>query len=138
MRPSIVGTTMAWVMRSSLATRTHSAASNDGRYMIRRPEYSELNTAETPAMWYGGTQMSCASSGEHPRNSTDEMMYETKCRCRSTAALGSEVVPLVNSSTATSSGLTKGCAPASPADPAPESDATDAANASTVTRRPPS
>ncbi len=65
---------MACVMRSSVATRTHSAASNVGRYMIRRPEYNDDSTAATPAMWYGGTQTSWASSGAHPRNSTDEMM----------------------------------------------------------------
>ncbi len=99
---------MACVIRSSTATRTHSAASNVGRYMIRRPEYKDDNTAATPAMWYGGTQISCASSPPHPRNSTDEMMYDTRCRCRSTAALGSDVVPLVNNNTATDSGSTKG------------------------------
>ncbi len=70
----MVGTTMAWVMRSDDARRTHSAASKAGRYMMRRPAYSELNTAAIPAMWYGGTQISCASSGEHPMNSTLEMM----------------------------------------------------------------
>ena len=65
---------MAWVMRSSTARRTHDAASNAGRYMIRRPAYKELNTAAIPAMWYGGTQISCASPGAQPRNSTLEMM----------------------------------------------------------------
>ena len=70
----MVGTTMAWVIRSSVASRTQAAASKAGRYMMRRPAYNELNTAAIPAMWYGGTQISCASSGAHPRNSTLEMM----------------------------------------------------------------
>ena len=39
------------------------------------------------------------------------MMYETRWRWRSTAAFGSDVVPLVKSSTPMSSGSTKGCSP---------------------------
>ena len=70
----MVGTTMACVIRSAVAKRTQAAASNAGRYMMRRPAYRELNTAAIPAMWYGGTQISWASSGAHPRNSTLEMM----------------------------------------------------------------
>ena len=70
-RPSIVGTTMACVIVSDTARRTHSAASNVGRYMIRRPAYKDDSTAATPAMWYGGTQISCASSAQQPRNSTE-------------------------------------------------------------------
>ncbi len=57
---------MAWVIFSSAAVRTHSVASKAGRYMMRRPEYSELSTAAMPAMWYGGTQISCASSARSP------------------------------------------------------------------------
>ena len=34
----MVGTTMAWVIDSAAAVRTHSSASNVGRYMMRRPE----------------------------------------------------------------------------------------------------
>src|SRR6202034_4596112 len=85
--------------------------SKAGRYMMRRPAYRELKTAAMPAMWYEGTQISWASVGSQPRNSTLEMMYETRWRWRRIAALGSDVVPLVKSSTATSSGSTKGCSP---------------------------
>ena len=70
----MVGTTMACVMCSVAASCTHEVASKDGRYMMRRPAYSELNTAAMPAMWYDGTQISCASVGSQPRNSTLEMM----------------------------------------------------------------
>ena len=70
----MVGTTMAWVMCSSAASCTQAVASKAGRYMMRRPAYRELKTAAMPAMWYEGTQISWASVGSQPRNSTLEMM----------------------------------------------------------------
>ena len=57
-----------------------------------------------PAMWYGGTLTSAASSSSAPMNSTVRSTYDARCRWRRTAALGSPVVPLVNSRIATSSG----------------------------------
>ena len=60
-------------------------------------------------MWYGGTLTSAASSSSAPMNSTVPMTYDVRCRCRSTAAFGSPVVPLVNSRMAISSGSASGC-----------------------------
>ena len=37
---------------------------------MRRPANTEERTAEIPAMWYGGTLTSCASSSPAPMNST--------------------------------------------------------------------
>ena len=41
-----------------------------------------------PATWYGGTLTSAASSSDACMNSTDPKTYDTRCRWRSTAALG--------------------------------------------------
>ncbi len=62
-------------------------------------------------MWYGGTATSAASSAAAPPNSTDPTMYEKRWRCRSTAALGAPVVPLVKRRTAMASGSADGPAP---------------------------
>ena len=56
-------------------------------------------TAEIPAMWYGGTLTSAASSSPAEANSSVCRTYELRWLWRSTAALGSPVVPEVNSST---------------------------------------
>ena len=50
-RPIIVGTTMACVMASAAAARTHACGSNCGRYTMRRPTYVDETIAEMPAMW---------------------------------------------------------------------------------------
>ena len=47
---------------------------------MRRPANTELRTAEIPAMWYGGTLTSWASSSSAPMNSTDVKMYDVRCR----------------------------------------------------------
>ena len=49
MRPSMVGTTMAWVMPSAVGRgRPTRSASKAGRYTMRRPLYTELRTADMP------------------------------------------------------------------------------------------
>ena len=55
-------------------------------------------------MWYGGTLTMVASSSPALPNSSEFTRYEARFRWRSTAAFGSPVVPLVNSSTAVASG----------------------------------
>ena len=104
MRPSIVGTTIAWVTASSRAVPTQDSGVKAGRYTTRRPAYTPVITAEMPATWYGGTLTSAASSSSALMKSTVVMTYEARWRWRSTAALGSPVVPLVNSRMAMSSG----------------------------------
>ena len=74
MRSSIVGTTVADVTPSSLTRRTHSRASKLVRYTIFRPAYRFDSAADTPAMWYGGTQISAASLGSAESNSTVPVM----------------------------------------------------------------
>ena len=74
MRSSMVGTTVAVVTASSPTSRTHSSASKLGRYTIFRPAYRFDRAALTPAMWYGGTQISAASSGSAAANSTVPVM----------------------------------------------------------------
>ncbi len=69
MRASIVGTRNAWVICSSRATRSHSAASKRGSGTMRRPAYVLVRTAVTPAMWNGGTATSTASSSPADANS---------------------------------------------------------------------
>ena len=54
-------------------------------------------------MWYGGTLTSVASSSSALANSKVANTYDTTWRWRSTAALGSPVVPDVNSMTAVAS-----------------------------------
>ena len=70
MRSSMVGTTVAAVTPSSRTSRIHSRGSNWRRYTIFRPAYRLDDAALTPAMWYGGTQISAASSGSAESNST--------------------------------------------------------------------
>lgn len=70
MRSSMVGTTVAVVTFSVLISRTHSCASKLGRYTILRPAYRFDSAALTPAMWYGGTQISAASVSAAAPNST--------------------------------------------------------------------
>ena len=55
-------------------------------------------------MWYGGTLTIVAWSSPALPNSREFTRYEARFRWRSTAALGSPVVPLVNSRTAVASG----------------------------------
>ena len=74
MRSSIVGTTVADVTPSAPTRRTHSLASKLVRYTIFRPAYRLDSAALTPAMWYGGTQISAASSGAAEPNSTVPVM----------------------------------------------------------------
>jgi hypothetical protein len=50
MRSSMVGTTVADVTPSSRTSRTHSVASNWGKYTIFRPAYKFDSAALTPAM----------------------------------------------------------------------------------------
>ena len=54
-------------------------------------------------MWYGGTLTSAASSSSALAKSSVENTYDVTWRWRSSAALGSPVVPEVNSITSTSS-----------------------------------
>ena len=98
-RPSIVGTTIAWVIECCPALATHSSGVNVGRYTTRRPMNSDETTAEIPAMWYGGTLTSAASSSPADAKSSVCRTYELRWLWRSTAAFGSPVVPEVNSST---------------------------------------
>ena len=70
MRSSMVGTTVADVTPSAPTSRTHSVASKWCRYTIFRPAYRFDSAAPTPAMWYGGTQISAASPGSAEANST--------------------------------------------------------------------
>ena len=78
-------------------------------------------------MWYGGTLTMAASSSPAPANSTELTMYDARFRCRSTAAFGSPVVPLVKRSTA----MRRGRSP-SRRSPSIASSATAARNASAL------
>ena len=67
----MVGTTMAWVMRLVGARRGPTRRRRTaGRYTIRRPLKMPDRIAAMPAMWYGGTLTSAASSSSAPMNST--------------------------------------------------------------------
>ena len=84
-RPNIVGTTMALVIPSRTIVCTHVAGSKLSRYTILRPAYVDDSTAATPAMWYGGTATSAASSSSALPSSTVEKMYVARFSCRRTA-----------------------------------------------------
>ena len=75
MRSSIVGTTVADVT-PSVADQPHPLARRRSwcRYTIFRPAYRFDSAAPTPAMWYGGTQISAASPGSAESNSTVPVM----------------------------------------------------------------
>ena len=64
------GTTIAFVMFSARTVASHSAGSKAGSVTTRRPANRLLSTFETPAMWYGGTLISAASSVSALPNST--------------------------------------------------------------------
>lgn len=70
----MVGTTVAEVTPSVRTSSTHRWASKCLRYTIFRPAYGLDSAAPTPAMWYGGTQISAASSGCADANSTVPVM----------------------------------------------------------------
>ena len=74
MRTSMVGTTMALVMRSERAVSIQPSAEKFSSCTMRRPAYTELAIEAIPAMWYGGTLTSVASLSAAPPNSTEPRM----------------------------------------------------------------
>ncbi len=71
MRASIVGTTIAFVMRSWRTVSSQTAGSKARRYTSRRPANVFESMFAIPATWYGGTATSTASSSPAPPNSTE-------------------------------------------------------------------
>src|SRR6202042_3845448 len=87
-RDSIVGTSIAWLIPSSWTVNSHSGAVKFGRYIIRRPAKVFVSTVPTPAMWYGGTLMSAASSSSAAANSTVWSTEETRGEGRGAPPFG--------------------------------------------------
>ena len=104
-RASIVGTTIAWVIASPRARSTHAGGSKAGSWTSRRPGVDGREHAGQPG---DVVRRHARPASPRPRRRRGtrptRARSSSRWRWRSTATLGSPLVPLVCSSTATPSG----------------------------------